>query len=592
MEFRILGPLEVTDGGGGISFDAPKQRALLGVLLLHPNEVVSSERLIDELWGERPPATATKVVQTYVSQLRRAVGPDLIVTRTPGYLLRVDEETIDAARFRHLTSEGRALAATGEQAQADARYREALALWRGPPLADVTFESFARNEVDQLAEERLDTLMDRIDCELALGRHDQLVAELETLVGEHPLRERLRAQLMLALYRSGRQAGALTAYQDARRTLVDELGLEPGTELQALERAILTHDAALEAPPRARPDRPAQRQVLGGAAAAALVLLAVAVGLAFGLGRGEPAPRLLAPNSVGFIDAESGRVTRSFPIGGREPTALTVANHSVWVCNRLDKTVTRIDTATGEPHAIAVDGHPIGITSYRGKMWVWTREGRLFSIDPRFDTVGDPIVLLESRSSPRGLRAQSTRRIAAGGGFLWITTSGTTVIRVDPQEPKRADYIPLEAGADGPITFGDGKAWVTGSELLFPIVAGSGTPLSGSPVGGVVRDLAFDGDSLWVVSGGWNSATLEWVDPALRRVHPDTRAVGAPVRVGNRPDALTIAAESVWVASLDDSGGTIYRVDPTLNKVVDTIAVGATPTAIAGDADGVWVAVA
>jgi predicted ATPase/DNA-binding SARP family transcriptional activator len=253
MEFRILGPLEVADGHGAISFDAPKQRTLLAVLLLHANKVVSSERLIDELWGERPPPTATKVVQTYVSQLRKALGPELIVTRPPGYLLRVEDEALDAERFRRLTSEGRAHATNGEQARAGEVYREALALWRGPPLADVVFESFARNEVERLEEERLGVLMDRIDCELELGRHEELVPELETLVEQYPLRERLRAQLMLALYRAGRQAEALGAYQAARRTLVEELGVEPGPALQELQGAILRQEPSLVAAPRPQP---------------------------------------------------------------------------------------------------------------------------------------------------------------------------------------------------------------------------------------------------------------------------------------------------------------------------------------------------
>src|SRR5262249_10518363 len=162
----------------------------------------SSERLIDELWGERPPPTATKVLQTYVSQLRRVVGADAIATRPPGYLLRVGEEALDATQFRQLFAEGRLLASNGDLKGASACYREALALWRGPALADVVFESFARNEVERLEEERLSTLMDLIDCELALGEHEEVVQELEALVRQHPLRERLRGQLMLALYRS------------------------------------------------------------------------------------------------------------------------------------------------------------------------------------------------------------------------------------------------------------------------------------------------------------------------------------------------------------------------------------------------------
>jgi len=252
VEFRILGPLEVADGGGPIPLQASKQRALLGVLLLHPNEVVSSERLIDELWGERPPATAAKVVQTYVSHLRRALGPEMIATRAPGYLLHIEEDALDATRFRRLTAEGRRLAANAEHEHANTVYREALAMWRGPPLADVVFESFARNEVERLEEEWLGAIMERVDCKLALGHHDELVAELEPLVKQHPLRERLRAQLILALYRSGRQAHALAAYQNARRILVEELGLEPSRELQALEGAILNQDPALAATPRPR----------------------------------------------------------------------------------------------------------------------------------------------------------------------------------------------------------------------------------------------------------------------------------------------------------------------------------------------------
>jgi predicted ATPase/DNA-binding SARP family transcriptional activator len=269
VEFRILGPLEVADEGRAISLEAAKPRALLGVLLLHPNEVVSSERLIDELWGEQPPATAAKIVQTYVSQLRRALGPDVIVTRPPGYLLPLAEEALDAARFRLLSAEARRLAANGAPEQAERRYREALALWRGPPLADLAFASFARNELEQLAEERLEALNERIDCRLALGHHEQLSGELEALVEQHPYRERLRAQLMLALYRSGRQAEALAAYQDARRILSEELGLEPSSELQELERAILKQDPGLAVTPRSlgslnRTNLPAQPSRLIG----------------------------------------------------------------------------------------------------------------------------------------------------------------------------------------------------------------------------------------------------------------------------------------------------------------------------------------
>jgi DNA-binding SARP family transcriptional activator/predicted ATPase len=255
VEFRILGPLDVANGAGPLLIGAPKPRALLGVLLLHPNEAVSSERLIDELWGERPPATASKVLQTYVSQLRRLLGSDTIATRAPGYLLRIDEQALDATRFRRLVAEGRSLAASGDHQAASERYREALALWRGPPLADIVFESFARSEAERLEDERLATAMDLTDSELALGHHEQVIPEVETHVRQHPLRERLRAQLMLALYRAGRQAEALEVYREGRQTLAEELGIDPGPELKTLEGKILRQDSSLLAPPRPSPAR-------------------------------------------------------------------------------------------------------------------------------------------------------------------------------------------------------------------------------------------------------------------------------------------------------------------------------------------------
>jgi predicted ATPase/DNA-binding SARP family transcriptional activator len=251
VEYRILGPLEVRDGGRSISLGTAKQQALLAVLVLHANEFVARERLIDELWGESPPPTAAKAVQVYVSHLRKLLahnGEQAITTGAGGYVLPLDGEGVDALSFECLARDAREHAAGGDAAGAAALFRQALNLWRGPALAGLSFESAARNEVDRLEEERLAVLMDRIDCDLGLGRHGQLVGELEGLVAQHPLRERLRSQLMLALYRSGRQADALRVYREGRETLVEELGLEPSEPLQRLERAILVHDPALEAP--------------------------------------------------------------------------------------------------------------------------------------------------------------------------------------------------------------------------------------------------------------------------------------------------------------------------------------------------------
>ena len=248
MEFRILGPLEVVEGGRSLALGGPRQRALLAVLLTRANEVVSGDRLIDELWGARPPRSASNALQYHVSQLRKALGAtEAIVTRDPGYLIRVAPHELDLLRFEQLVDEAR-------QAPADHASRllhDALGLWRGPALAGLANDPSLQAEILRLEELRLAALELRIETDLALGRHRDLVGELEALVHEHPQRERARAQLMLALYRCGRQAEALDLYREGRRLLVGELGIEPGLELQELEKAILRHDPALSSPGRA-----------------------------------------------------------------------------------------------------------------------------------------------------------------------------------------------------------------------------------------------------------------------------------------------------------------------------------------------------
>lgn len=221
-----------------------KPRSLLAILLLHANQVLSTDRLIDELWGASPPATAAKSLQVMVSKLRKRLGDDRLATHPPGYVLRVEPAALDLARFEQLVGEARQAAPES----AARKLRQALALWRGPALADLAYESFAQAEIARLEELRLAALDQRIDADLATGRHAELVGELEALVAQHPLRERLRCQLMLALYRSGRQAEALDAYRSARRELSEELGLEPSEELKRLEQAILRQDPALDLP--------------------------------------------------------------------------------------------------------------------------------------------------------------------------------------------------------------------------------------------------------------------------------------------------------------------------------------------------------
>jgi DNA-binding SARP family transcriptional activator len=253
LEVRILGPLEVSVGDKPLQLGGQRQRALLALLAIHVGEVVSSERLITYLWGESPPPTAATSLQNAVSQLRKTLGADSVETRSPGYALKVEKDAVDARRFERLVNEAR----SAEPERRATLVGEALRLWRGPPLADFPYEAFAQNEAGRLEELRLTAVEEGMESALELGGASELVGDLEQLVRENPMRERPRGQLMLALYRSGRQAEALQAYQDARKMLVEELGIEPTPSLQQLHASILRQESALQpqAVPGAGEDR-------------------------------------------------------------------------------------------------------------------------------------------------------------------------------------------------------------------------------------------------------------------------------------------------------------------------------------------------
>jgi DNA-binding SARP family transcriptional activator len=321
-EFRLLGPLEAFVEGEPIRLAAPKPRALLALLLLNRNRVVPTERLIDELWGDDPPARATKTLQVYVSQLRKALGPERLVTRPPGYELRVEEEELDVERFESLAAAAREQLRLGNARAAVDGLREALAMWRGPALREFRSEPFGEPAAARLEELRLDAVEDRLQAELDAGAAAAVVPELEELVAAEPFRERPRALLMLALYRSDRQADALELYRRTRELFVDELGIEPGPVLQELERAILRQDSDLRLPappprtPEARPPAPRQRRTLYVLAVlgAALVVAASVAAFVRSGGGGHPTPqgssqlRVFVHRIEGFLDqSRTGR---------------------------------------------------------------------------------------------------------------------------------------------------------------------------------------------------------------------------------------------------------------------------------------------
>jgi len=335
-EFRVLGPVEASVDGEPIALPAAKPRALFAALLLDRNRVVPVSRLIDDLWGEVPPETAMKALQGYVSQLRKAIGPERLLTRPPGYELRVEDGELDLDRFERLAREGRELLAAGDSKAASTRLGEALELWHGAPLAEFS-EPFARDAGARLEDERLAALEERIDADLALGRHARLVPELEQLVAQEPLRERPRAQLMLALYRSGRQADALELYRRTRETLSEELGIEPGLELQELERRMLQHDPELERPrPALQPAedgapvpiaRRPQVLVLAALALAAVAAAIAAIALTAGGSSGNSSSGELRSFVVKLenflVQSKDGRRTVAAAVGGASRCTLS-----------------------------------------------------------------------------------------------------------------------------------------------------------------------------------------------------------------------------------------------------------------------------
>jgi DNA-binding SARP family transcriptional activator len=276
VEFRILGRLEVIEHGQQLALGGAKQRALMAVLLLRPGTAASVDLLVEQLWGECPPPTAAKTVQVYVSRLRKVLGDGLVETRGRGYALAVDPAQIDAGRFAALASAGRAALDAGDAKGAIELLGAALELWRGSPLEEFVYEPFAAPEIERLEEARLAAVEDRVDAKLRVGRGAELVLELGRLVAEHPLRERLVAGLMLALYRGGRQSEALVVYRAARDRLVEELGLEPGPELGQLQQRILQHDSTLATRrPAVLPARPRRARGRLVPAVAALVMVAL-----------------------------------------------------------------------------------------------------------------------------------------------------------------------------------------------------------------------------------------------------------------------------------------------------------------------------
>jgi ABC-type transport system substrate-binding protein/DNA-binding SARP family transcriptional activator len=602
LEFRILGPLEVRADGVAVPMGGPRQRALLALLLLSANRAISRDRLIEELMLEPPGERAERALTVQVSRLRKALSAidgsePRLVASPPGYVLRVKPRELDLDTFEQLLADGRRELEGGDPAAAVAAFREAQALWRGRPLADLEFEPFARLEVERLEGLRLGAVEDRMDAELELGRHAVLVPELEALVDEHPLRERLRGQLMLALYRSGRQADALGAYRTGRALLVDQLALEPGPELQQLERAILTHDPALRlkgailthdpaqrversVPPRdPTPAPPAQRLASeapgrvrrvrrGGLLIAVALLVATIATVALRFASESSSSITAAADSVGVIDTRGDALSGVVPAGG-PPGGIAVGAGAVWETDTADDQLLEINSVGDGRERVPVGRGPTGVAVGAGEVWVINQLDRTVSeINPR--------ALAKVASFPVGNGAGA---ISFGDGSVWVANvTDDTVSRIDSLNGTVAT-IPLAGQPDG-IAVGRDGVWVTSGSTgqLLLIDPHSNQVTQTIEIGGSPGGIALGHGNVWVANGA--EATVSRFDPATGAV--------TKINVGRAPAGVAYGAGAVWVA--DSLDGTVARIDPQ-SLAVRFVHVGGAPTALAIAGNRLWTTV-
>jgi DNA-binding SARP family transcriptional activator/DNA-binding beta-propeller fold protein YncE len=625
MEFRLLGPLEIVADSTPLSVGGQKQRALVAFLLLRANEVVVRETLIDALWGAEPPDSAWQAVAVYVSRLRALLREHRsharVMTRGTGYVLELELEELDLHRFEELAKEGRRALQLGNAPHAATALADALAIWRGPALADLGDEPFVSVERQRLEEARLAALEDRIEADLALGAGAPLVSELTQLVHDHPYRECLREQLMLALYRSGRQSEALDVYRETRRRLVDELGIEPGEELQQLHRRILSHDEVLlpdAGRGRGRADggrvsraaasawpvagRIVRRHRLLATGVTATAVAAIVLVFAI-FGESSRAPARSAPvdvlaNSLVKLDPVSGRVLASVRVGDR-PSAIALGPGAVWVVNRGDRTVSRVDTETARVRTVggAVFAEDVAADSH-GNVWISGARDRLVTriTSGSQGFPAEPAV-------PEGIHVPfHAGALAVGGGYLWVVNAGfatppgayepvevgkDSVTRIDLRSHRPASRIRVGRSPFA-VGFGYGSAWVVnmGSNSLSVIRTGSEKPQSiplPLDTGDAALGVAVGAGAVWVVSR----------DGDVVRVDPDSRRVVARIPARDHSEELLdVSAGSHFVWVTNRAGSSVWKIDPRTNRVVRTIAlgrVGVVPCGIAAGPMAVWV---
>lgn len=598
LDFRVLGPLEVAANGTFLPLGGAKQRAVLALLLFHANEVVSTDRMIDELWGERPPESAANMLQGYVSHLRKTLEPgrargqhQLLVSRTPGYVLEISPEQLDAGRFEQLVREGRRSLAEENAELAAEQLRTALALWRGPALADLAFEPFARAEIERLEELHLQALEDRIDADLVLGRHQAVVGELRELVGRYPLRERLRGQLMAALYRCGRQAEALEVYRDGRTALIDELGIEPGPALRELEQAILQQDPKLGTP--APPPVPlvwrARRRGPLLVAAGVLATVALATALSVSQSTGSR-PVVVKPHSVAVIDPTKDTLVKDIPVGAY-PGPLAADRRFVYVGNIGAATFSRVFPTTRKVVDTSSLSRAIDLAAVNDHLWA--ANGGVSGNTPvppgtvlDYDLSSGALETIRVGPSIAGDEEQTTIAVDPNGAEIWAGNQDSrTITQVEP--PTMAKIHGITPGGlaivagPGP---GDDTIWASDPtrNLVARIDTTSKRITNRIAIPGQPMRLAATNQAVWVITRDHNGSG-EWrptrgTRPALWRIDAKTHKAVKRIPLPLTPIRIALGAGSVWVTALrvlstsgTSVGATVLRIDPATNRIVARI---------------------
>lgn len=587
VAFRILGPFEAQVDGRSIDLPSQRERALLAVLLLSAGEVVSTETLVASVWGDPAPGSARHMVHEYVSRLRVALdGASIIVTRAPGYVVERDTYELDAARFAEYLAAARAAVSTGELDAGLEAFDAALGLWRGEVLSDVVLEGDAGATAARLGDQRRAALSERVDVALALGRHHELVPDLERAAAAEPLDERLIGQLMLALYRDGRQSDALARYRESRERLDHELGIEPRAELKALHRAILRHDPALtpgiavesEQQSALAAARRGSRRHLALAAVAITVVGTAIAAAAVAVGKDHAQGAVTAHgDALAVVDATTGRLVGTTSLGSR-PAAIAHTAGSIWISYPDARAVARISPISLQVTAsIPLDVPAESLATTAGAVWavgsnLTDTSLTVDRIDPTFNIATRvqrlPLVVEGDTGSIAG--GQKTLVVAPRSGFLTRidTRTGRVLNRVDPSVPPTA------------IARGFGSTWLAYREANEVVRVDSTGAITTIPVGRQPSSIAVGRTAVWVADS---------LDDSVKSIDPATSSVVTTVEVGAEPEAIAENRGSVWVANAGD--GTLTRIDERTGRRTRQVTVGASPRALVVANDKVWVSI-